>query len=156
VTRINWLVRQLKDAPASTRVEVHAAHARSGTAALLSEVRTDPTILLDDPRRDLRSFTVSLATKAGTKRGTGRGGFVSSVLELVDDFYASTVQNLRVWSAPAPRLRKPGPPAADGAELSSTALSSQDGTSTTWDTAQAKNPQVPDELKGESVLQTEE
>lgn len=136
LTRVNWLVRQLKDAPSTARIEAHAAHARNGTAALLSEVRTNPAVLVDDPKRDLRSFTVTLAMKAGTKRGVGRGGFVSSVLELVDEFYASVVQNLHGWSAPAPQLRKPAPPEADGAEMSSTALSSQDGPAIDWQDAE--------------------
>lgn len=133
LTRVNWIVRQLKEAPGSTRIEAHAAHYRNGTAALLHDVRADPAILIDDPKKDLRSFTVTLTSKAGTKRGSGRGGFVSSVLALLDDFYESTVQNLRLWTAPAPRLRKPAPPEADGKEMSSTALSSQDGIAETWE-----------------------
>src|SRR6185436_2663549 len=42
-TRINWLVRQLKNAPDSARVEVFLAHARGSSAAeLLGSVREDP------------------------------------------------------------------------------------------------------------------
>jgi hypothetical protein len=123
-TRVNWLVRQLKQAPDSTRVEVHVAHSRNGRAALLSEVRNDPSVLIEDPKKDVKSFTVTLAVPAGTKRGAGKGGFVTSTLDLLDDFYSTTVQNLRSWAAPAPRLRKPPPDEADGAEMTSTALSS--------------------------------
>jgi hypothetical protein len=134
-TRVNWLLRQLKQSPDSLRIEARVAHQRGGTAALLREVRLDQTVILSDPKRDIRSFTVTLATKAGTKRGGGRGGFVTSVLDLLDEFYATTVQNLRTWSAPAPRLRKPPPPDVDGQELTSTSLSSQDGPVDHWQPA---------------------
>lgn len=134
-TRINWLIRQLKQAADSVRIEARVPHQRNGTAALLREVRLDPMVLVSDPKKDIRSFTVTLATKAGTKRGGGRGGFVTSVLDLLDEFYATIVQNLRAWSAPAPRLRKPPPPDVDGEEMTSTSLSSQDGPVDHWEPA---------------------
>lgn len=144
-TRVNWLLRQLKQSPDSLRVEAHAAHQRNATAALLREVRLDPTVLIQDPKKELRSFTVTLVTKAGTKRGGGRGGFVTSVLDILDDFYATTVQNLRAWSAPAPRLRKPTPPDIDEAELTTTSLSSQDGPVEDSQSADSQTPRAENE-----------
>lgn len=86
-TRVNWLVRQLKDAPDSTRVEAFVMHGRGdGAADLLRQVRTDPNILISDPSRELRSFRIALSTPAGSKRGTGRGAFIDSVLSAIDDF----------------------------------------------------------------------
>jgi hypothetical protein len=126
-TRINWLVRQLKEAPDTLRIEAFAAHQRASTADLLRQVRADPTVLIGDPKKEIKSFTVTMNSPLGAKRGAGRGGFVASVLDLLDDFYGSTVQNLKPWSAPAPKLRKPAPEDADGQVLTSTALSSQDG-----------------------------
>jgi hypothetical protein len=141
-TRVNWLVRQLKQAPDSLRIEAHAAHSRNGRAALLSELRTDPSVVIEDAKKDLRKFTVTLAVPAGTKRGAGKGGFVTSTLELLNEFYASTVQNLRSWSAPAPKLRKPPPEDVDGAEMTSTALSSQDGAVEDWKKDSEQDRQV--------------
>lgn len=83
-TRVNWLVRQLKEAPDSVRVEAFTMHARGpGSAELLRVVRANSTILLSDPTKELRSFRVAQSLSAGTKRGTGRGGFIDSLLALV-------------------------------------------------------------------------
>ncbi|MFG3601796.1 stress response protein [Micromonospora chersina] len=129
-TRVNWLVRQLKDAPETTRVEAFAMHARGGGAAeLLRVVREDPTVLITDPTRELRSFRVARSTTAGTKRGTGRGAFIDSVVGAVDDFYEQIIQNLKPWMPAPPRLRTPEdvqPAEPVAASLISTAISSQD------------------------------
>jgi hypothetical protein len=129
-TRVNWLVRQLKDAPESLRIEARAAHSRGpGAAALLRDVRLDPLVLVEDPTKELRVFRVALTAPAGTKRGRGRGAFIDSVLDLIDSFYSDVAQTLRAWAPKPPKLRseadipaEPGVPPA----LSSTAPSSQD------------------------------
>jgi hypothetical protein len=127
-TRVNWLVRQLKDAPDRLRVEAFSAHGRGASAAeLLKDVRDQPGKLVADPNRELRMFRVAHSTPMGTKRGTGRSSFIDSVLKTVDDFYGAVVQNLKPWAAAPPRLREPDLVAATG-PLTSTSLSSQDGT----------------------------
>jgi len=40
----------------------------------------------EDPKRELRAFTLSLTSNAGGARGQGHGSFVRSVLEAVDRF----------------------------------------------------------------------
>lgn len=128
-TRVNWLIRQLKNAPEGVRVEATAAHSRGpGAAELLRVAREDPAALIADPTKDLRSFRVADTHAMGSKRGRGRGAFIDSVLDSVDTFYADVIQNLKAWSAAPPRLR-PEPPPADPdipVALNSTALSSQD------------------------------
>lgn len=126
-TRVNWLAKQLREGPDGLRIESFAVHARGSSAALLSAVRVDPTLLVHDPQKELKSFRVTMTAKAGTKRGAGRGGFIQSVIDLIDAFYETTVQNLKHWSAPAPRLRKSEMAESPASELVSTALSSQDG-----------------------------
>jgi hypothetical protein len=133
-TRVNWLVRQLKDAPDHSRVEAFAMHARgNGTADLLHRVRTDPMVLIGDPSKDLRAFRVALSSVAGTKRGTGRGAFIDSVVDSVDAFYEQVIQNLKPWMPAPPRLRsaediQPTEPVTPS--LVSAAISSQDGAET--------------------------
>lgn len=133
-TRVNWLVRQLKDAPDAIRVEAFAMHARgAGTAELLRQVRSDPAVLISDPAKELRGFRVAQSTAAGSKRGTGRGAFIDSVLNAVDDFYEQVIQNLKPWMPAPPRLRssddlQPTEPVRES--LVSTAISSQDGPDT--------------------------
>ncbi len=132
-TRVNWVVRQLKNAPATTRVEAFVAHARGSQAAeLLSTVREDPAALVVDPKKELRSFRIAMSAPVGAKRGRGRGSFIDSVLTAVDSFYADVLGSLRAWSAAPPKLRAahPQPPEVDDtvpAALVSSDFSSQDG-----------------------------
>jgi hypothetical protein len=106
VTRVNWLIRQLGKAPNSLLVEAWSMRARlPGPCRTIAEVRARPEILLDDPKKEIRSFTVRLSAVAGTKRGQGRGSFVGSVLALVDIFYENIVQHIKPWAPPAPSVR---------------------------------------------------
>jgi hypothetical protein len=128
-TRVNWLVRQLKSAPDTVRIEAFLANARGdGAAELLSVVREHPAVLITDPKRELRSFRIAMTAQMGSKRGRGRGTFIDSVLELVDTFYGDVVQNVKAWSAAPPRMREAEPEPIHPPALSSTSLSSQDGT----------------------------
>ncbi len=133
-TRVNWLVRQLKNAPETARVEALVAHARgAGAAELLRDVRADPSLLVSEPGKELRTFRVAITRPMGVKRGRGRGSFIESVLDVVDSFYAEVVQYLKAWSAAPPRVRPDVElemPAVAPA-LVSTALSSQDGPTAT-------------------------
>lgn len=72
-------------------------------------------LLVDNPQADIKSFTLTLNHTAGTKRGQGRGSFVSSVTSLVDRFYVDALQYLKVWSAPPPRPKQA--PGADAQEV---------------------------------------
>lgn len=131
-TRVNWLLRQLKNAPGSIRVEAFVAHGRGVSAAeLLDAVRESPALLVADPAKDLRTFRIAASAPLGTKRGRGRGSFIDSMLVAVEDFYEDVLGNLRAWSAAPPRLRDQNPSADDvdvsiASDLSSTDYSSQD------------------------------
>ncbi|MBM2623208.1 stress response protein [Actinoplanes sp. LDG1-06] len=129
-TRVNWLVRQLKQAPENVRLESFAAYSRGpGNAELLKAVRENPGLLIGDPSKELKAFRVAANSTAGTKRGTGRGAFIDSVLTAVDDFYEQVLQNLKPWMQAPPRLRSPEEVVAEPVppSLISTAISSQDG-----------------------------
>lgn len=132
LTRVNWLIRQVKGASETLRVDAFTVHGRGvSTSALLRDVRTDPSVLIDDPRKEIRAFRLTVAAPMGVKRGQGRGSFVGSVTDLVDVFYGEVMQTLKPWAARPPQLRQPeleevteaGVPVA----LVSTSLSSQDG-----------------------------
>ncbi|QIX27948.1 hypothetical protein ncot_16150 [Nocardioides sp. JQ2195] len=128
-TRVNWLVRQLKNAPGDVRIEAFVVNGRGpGAAELLGTVREDSALLILDPKRDLKTFRVARTTQMGVKGGRGRGSFIDSVLDLLDGFYGDVVQNLKAWAAAPPRLREPEPTPVDvPVALNSTAQSSQDG-----------------------------
>jgi hypothetical protein len=148
-TRVNWLVRQLRNAPDSVRVEAFTAHQRGpGEAELLRVVREDPSVLLSEPQRELRSFRVAVTSPTGSKRGRGRGTFIDSVLDTVDGFYGEVMQYLKAWSATPPRLREPltEPLVPTETAMDSNALSSQDGAET------AANAPSDEERSSEGVL----
>ena len=128
-TRVNWVVRQLKSAPDDTRVEAFALRSRgSGLNESLQVVRATPDVLIADPAKELRSFRVSRSAKLGTKRDSGSGSFIASVLAAVDEFYGDVMQYLKAWSASPPRLREQVQSEEPVSKsLVSTALSSQDG-----------------------------
>ena len=102
--RVNWLLGQLKNAPPTLQIVANVARSKSaGHSFLLSALIDDPKAIIEQPGADIRSFTVTLSQPAGTKRGQGRGSFVSSVTSLVDRFYVEVVQPLKAWSPPAPK-----------------------------------------------------
>ncbi|MGH9137161.1 MAG: stress response protein [Acidimicrobiales bacterium] len=117
LTRVNWLVRQLREAPDGLRIDAYASGARSSTSELLRVVRGNPTSLITDPKRVFRSFRITATSPLGTKRGLGRGGFIDSVLAAVDGFYAAVLQELRPWTPKAPQLPRVGRTAAEEAGI---------------------------------------
>lgn len=128
-TRINWLVRQLKDAPDGVRIEAVPVRSSSGPAELLKSVRENPALLVPDSGRDIKTFVVTRSVPLGPKRGTGRGSFIDSIVSGIDCAYAEIGQSLKAWSATPPKLRPTQivetEPGIDSA-LPSAALSSQD------------------------------
>ena len=105
-TRISWLLRQLRDAPDTLRVDARYPNAKEPVSATLKEVRDQPDRLLfgADPKREPRTFRVALSRELGTKRGKNQGSFVNESKKQALDFYREIVQGLRAWSPSAPRL----------------------------------------------------
>ena len=128
VTRMNWLLRQLKEAPDGLLVEVSFANTKATTAGLLSAAKDDPRNLLlpHDQKRPPRAFRLALARPMGTKRGKNERSFVMETREPAIDFYRDLVQNLRAWRAAPPKLPDepeevpetptPAPPAVSATE----------------------------------------
>jgi hypothetical protein len=105
--RLNWLLRQLRDASDELRVEAAFPNARSTTVAKLGDVRENPAALYHatDPKREPRAFVVTLTKPMGQKRGRDEGSFVRETAAQTIGFYRDIVQNLKAWQAPAPKLR---------------------------------------------------
>lgn len=105
--RINWMLRQLKDAPDGLRVDVAFPNVRQTSSSLLGAAREEPDRLLHepDPKREPRAFTLTLARPMGQKRGKEAGSFVRETRAHAFDFYREIVQDLKPWQARAPRLR---------------------------------------------------
>jgi hypothetical protein len=121
-TRVNWLIRQLLDAPTNLQVRANAVRARdSGPSYALGDLKAKSKLLVEKSDADVRSFTLTLSQAAGTKRGQGRGSFVRSVIGLVDSFYSEVGQHLKVWTPTAPKVKDhPAPTVVmDGARADS-------------------------------------
>jgi hypothetical protein len=113
-TRINWLLRQLKSAPPQLCIEGTYAWQRGrGPARSLPEARANPKTLLDEPGHELRAFTLTLSSNAGTARGLGHGSFSNSVLAAVENFCTEIVQHLKSWTPAPPRVRHDDPNSLD-------------------------------------------
>jgi hypothetical protein len=106
LTRVNWMLRQLREAPDDLRVDVAFASTRETASALLGEAREYPQRLLSpsDQKREPRAFTLALSRKMGTKRGKAQGSFVIETRRQAVDFYRQLVQNLRRWQPSPPKL----------------------------------------------------
>ncbi|MEZ5101975.1 MAG: hypothetical protein R3C15_19675 [Thermoleophilia bacterium] len=104
--RVNWLLRQLQDAPPDLRIETAFAGARDSAVALLKDAAPYPQRLLSsvDPKREPRAFTLTLTRKMGLKAGKGAGSFAGDTKRQTVDFYGEIVQNLKAWHPRAPKL----------------------------------------------------
>jgi hypothetical protein len=108
LTRVTWLVRQLKDAPERTLIGCRFSGTRETKSARLVDLRTDPaSLLLADKQRMPRSFTISVMKEMGTKRGGVSGSFIGEATELLLSYYRSVVQGLRPYATSAPKLPQP-------------------------------------------------
>lgn len=109
--RTNWLLRQLAEAPDEVRIEVAYPMARETTSALLGQAREDIDCLRHptDPKREPKSFIVTLTRPMGQKRGKAEGSFVRETRAQTFDFYRDLVQGLKRWQPRAPKLREAEP-----------------------------------------------
>jgi hypothetical protein len=109
--RINWLLRQLKDAPEDLRIDVRFPRRREGRSELLKDCRDAPQALLlpEDPRCEPQSFSLARVSKMGAKNGRGEGSFVAETCEQATVFYRDLVQDLRAPQPKAPQLAEEGP-----------------------------------------------
>jgi hypothetical protein len=105
-TRVNWLLKQLKDAPPSIRLESFVLYAREGAAELLKDARVDPSKLVTSPNKDVVRFRVAQLSQAGSKRGLGRNSFIESLIDSVESFYENVGQRLKPFVPPSPKFGK--------------------------------------------------
>jgi hypothetical protein len=107
--RVNWLLRQLKEAPPDLRLDASFANKRETTSLLLREVRETPQRLLNptEPKREPRGFVVAMNRTMGMKRGKGQGSFVRETRRQVLDFYGTVLQDMKPWQPKPPQLPQP-------------------------------------------------
>lgn len=115
VTRVNWLLRQLRGADPRLRVASSFASTRETSSVLFGEAVEQPDRLLSaaDRRREIRGFEVALTRGMGLKAGRGTGSFIGDTRAQLFAFYGDVVQDLVGWQRKAPRL----PEASDPGEV---------------------------------------
>jgi hypothetical protein len=106
-TRVNWLLRQLKDAPDELRIDVRFHRVHSTRSELLRDCRKAPDRLLiaDEPKREPRAFVLALSKPMGKKGGRKDGSFVAETRRQTTDFYRDLVQGLVPPRTKAPKIR---------------------------------------------------
>ncbi|MYE31966.1 MAG: hypothetical protein F4X80_04780 [Chloroflexi bacterium] len=109
-TRVNWLVRQLRNEPAGNIQVATAFKSRKPVTKLLADLIENPDeALLDDRQIPPREFTLTLARDMRERGGATARSFVQSVEAVIDEFYRRVGQNLKAWTPPAPRLPEQSP-----------------------------------------------
>ncbi len=105
-TRVNWLLRQLKDAPPDLRITARFPRTRTTTSVLFEAAVANPNELLlpDDSKREPSAFDVALMRNMGRKKGKDNGSFVAETMEQVLLFYGEVLQDVRGWTRPPARL----------------------------------------------------
>jgi len=100
-----WLVRQLDDAPGSLVIEAYAKGARRPITTTLAEAREDRSTVIGDERVDPARFTLVLYSPMGPARKSGKrsSGFIESVLQAINTFYETTLQDITPWQPKAPK-----------------------------------------------------
>lgn len=105
LTRVGWLVRQLKDAPDKALVTCRFSGTREVNSARMAELRTNPSsLLVADKQKQPRSFTISVMKEMGTKRAGSSGSFIGEATEQLLSFYRTVVQGVRPHATEAPKL----------------------------------------------------
>ena len=101
--RINWLLRQLRDAPGDCRIDARFVRSRQTTSELVRSLRGDSSLLVDPAPTPPREFILTLARPIGGNRGTGRNSFINDLTALVTEFHATVAAGLHEWKPPKPK-----------------------------------------------------
>ena len=106
-TRVNWLLRQLKDAPDELRIDVRFRHVHSTRSELLRDCReaAERLLITDEPKREPRAFVLALSKQMGKKGGRKDGSFAAETRRQTTDFYRDLVQGLVPPRTKAPKIR---------------------------------------------------
>ncbi len=107
---INWMLRQLRDAPQPERVRIDVLYPYGkSSGASLAAARDDlaPLMHPDDRTRMPRGFRLTVTGELATKGRKGDGGFIEGTRASVATFYRDIVQGLSVWRPQAPKLPAP-------------------------------------------------
>jgi hypothetical protein len=103
--KINWLLRQYKNAPKGAMISVWYKRSRTfETAVNLSDLKAGSVEIPLENGKEIATFRIDVVRTSGSKRGRGQGAFIDSILEQVEFTYEQALQPLKLWVAAAPKL----------------------------------------------------
>lgn len=147
LTRVNWLLRQLKSSPPGVRIETRVKRGQQSSAAcLLSEAIEKPERLVPDDGREIVAFVVTLISPMGSKRSEGKNSFVGSFLASVELAYQGILENLQAWSPKAPKM----PQQSSAVEMTHEAISAHtSNVSGNFNPVATNHAEIPSNRSGE-------
>ncbi len=105
--RVNWLLRQLRDAPGDCRVDARFVRSRQTTSELVRSLRGDSHLLVAPAPSPPREFVLTLARPVGGNRGTGRNSFINDLTALIMEFHTTVAAGIHEWKPPKPKSAAP-------------------------------------------------
>ncbi|MFF0286206.1 TerD family protein [Streptomyces sp. NPDC005262] len=93
------LIRQLAEAPADLHIETLVQGEGGGPRATLERLRPEPGDILPKDGSQITGFRLSLVKSVGSARGNAESGFIRSVDDAMDRFYANVVTHLETRQA---------------------------------------------------------
>lgn len=96
LTRVQWLLRQLTEAPPELRIESLTHGCSTGPCDLLKNLKAEPGLLVPNDGAQITSFRLALHNGMGTKRGSEETGFVRSVDIAMDRFHHEVLQQIKM------------------------------------------------------------
>jgi stress response protein SCP2 len=97
------LIRQLAQAPADLHIETLVEGEGGGPRGTLERLRPEPADIIPKDNAQVTGFRLSLLKGMGSARGNAESGFIRSVDDAVDRFYASVVAHLERRQVRGPR-----------------------------------------------------
>ncbi|MFJ1969574.1 TerD family protein [Streptomyces sp. NPDC087903] len=98
------LIRQLAEAPAALHIETLVHGQSGGPRGTLEHLRPEPADLLPKDGSQITGFRLSLLKSMGSTRGNAESGFIRSVDDAVDRFYATVVAQVERRQPRRPQL----------------------------------------------------
>lgn len=127
-SRVNWLLRAIPDEKQELVIE--AKGNRRSHAATVADFRGELKDVLPSDFPEITSFTVTQVQPMGSGQTTrAKDSFITSFIDAVSGFYIGVLQPQRVWSAPAPKYKKPALEVAEEETYSSEEIASGESSS---------------------------
>lgn len=112
--RMNWMLRQLSDTPVDdVFARLHWPGRAPFTQHSLSDLRADVQISEEGKAgMQVGSIEICMVRQLGARFSQSRN-FITDLEKIVPDFYRQTVEHLKAWQPPAPRIRENRAEASD-------------------------------------------